>query len=82
MPISYWSHSLRIAWAKPNGRSSGVRPIERAWEEHPTPENDAIRGSCRAVQASLTDDGRSPLDAPGLHLSELMSQISNSLGRV
>jgi hypothetical protein len=60
----------------------GVRPIERALEEHPTPENGAIRGYCLAVRASLTDDGRSPLDAPGLRLYERVSQISDSIGRV
>ena len=59
-----------------------VRPIERALEEHPTLENEAIRGYCLAVRASLTDDGRSPLDAPGLRLYERVSQISNSIGRI
>src|SRR6266480_6988672 len=44
----------------------GVRPIERALEQQRTPENQAIRGYCLAVRASLTDDGRSPLQAPGL----------------
>src|SRR5437870_7491562 len=29
----------------------GVRPIERAVEEHKTPENEAIRGYCLAVRA-------------------------------
>jgi hypothetical protein len=43
----------------------GVRPIERALEEHPTPENDAIRDSGLAVRSSLTDDDRSPLEASG-----------------
>lgn len=38
----------------------GVRPIERALEAYKTPENEAIRGYCLAVRASLTDDGRSP----------------------
>src|SRR5207249_10209531 len=37
-----------------------VRPIERALEEHKTPENEALRGYCLAVRASLTDDWRSP----------------------
>jgi hypothetical protein len=60
----------------------GVRPIERALEAHPTPENEAIRGYCLAVRASLTDDGRSPLDAPGLRLYERVSQISDSIGRI
>jgi MULE transposase domain len=60
----------------------GVRPIERALEEHPTPENDAIRDYCLAVRASLTDDGRSPLEASGLRLHDRITQISDSIGRV
>ena len=59
-----------------------MRPIERALEEYPTPENETIRGYCLAVRASLTDDGRSPLDAPGLRLYERVSQISASIGRI
>ena len=60
----------------------GVRPIERALEEHPTPENEAIRDYCLAVRASLTDDGRSPLEASGLHLYARIKQISDSIERV
>ncbi len=46
----------------------GGRPLERALEEHQTPENEAIRGYCQAVRAALTDDGRSALQASGLKL--------------
>jgi len=60
----------------------GVRPIERALEEHPTTENDAIRDYCLAVRASLTDDGRSPLEASGLRLQERLTQMSDSIARV
>jgi hypothetical protein len=60
----------------------GVRPIERALEEYKTPENDAIRGYCLAVRASLTDDGRSPLQASGLKLYERVTQISDSIARL
>ncbi len=60
----------------------GVRPIERALEEHPTPENEAIRDYCLAVRASLTDDGRSPLEASGLRLHARIKQISDSIERV
>src|SRR5579859_1029951 len=60
----------------------GVRPIERALEEHPTPENEAIRDYCLAVRASLTDDGRSPLEASGLRLYDRITQVSDSIGRV
>ena len=60
----------------------GVRPIERALEEHRTPENDAIRDYCLAVRASLTDDGRSPLEAPGLRLHARLTQIRDSIACV
>ena len=60
----------------------GVRPIERALEEYKTPENEATRGYCLAVRASLTDDGRSPLQASGLKLYERVTQISDSIARV
>ena len=60
----------------------GVRPIERALEEHKTPENEAIRGYCLAVRASLTDDGRSPLQASGLRLYDRITQVSDSIARV
>ena len=60
----------------------GVRPIERALEEHPTPENDAIRDYCLAVRASLTDDGRSPLEASGLRLYDRLTQVNDSIARV
>jgi MULE transposase domain len=63
-------------------RLRGVRPIERALEEHKTPENEAIRGYCLAVRASLTDDGRSPLQACGLRLYDRMTQVSDSIARV
>ena len=72
----------RSAKAELKKQLRGVRPIERALEEHPTPENEAIRGYCLAVRASLTDDSRSPLDAPGLRLYERVSQISDSIGGI
>jgi len=72
----------RHAKAELKKQLRGVRPIERALEEHPMPENEAIRDYCLAVRASLTDDGRSPLDAPGLRLYERITQISDSIGRV
>jgi hypothetical protein len=60
----------------------GVRPIERAEDAYPTPENEALRGYCLAVRASLTDDGRSPLDSSGLKLHNRIKQISASIERV
>jgi hypothetical protein len=60
----------------------GVRPIERALEEHSTPENEAIRGYCLAVRAALTDDGRSPLQPSGLKLYDRVVQVSDSIARI
>ena len=60
----------------------GVRPIERAVEEYRTPENEAIRGYCLAVRASLTDDGRSPLQPSGLKLHDRITQVRDSIARV
>ena len=60
----------------------GVRPIERAVEKRSDTEAEAIRGYCLAVRSALTDDGRPPLEAPGLKLHERMSAIVVSLTRV
>ncbi len=60
----------------------GVRPLERAWEEYQTPENEAIGGYCLAVRASLTDDSRSPLQPSGLRLYDRITQVSDSMARV
>lgn len=60
----------------------GVRPLERALEERSDPEAQAIRGYCLAVRSALTDDGRAPLEAPGLVLHNRLTQISDSIARV
>jgi hypothetical protein len=60
----------------------GVRPLERALEQQSTPENQAIGGYCLAVRASLTDDGRSPLQPSGLKLLDRIMQIHDSIARV
>jgi hypothetical protein len=60
----------------------GVRPIERAVEHRKDAEADVIRGYCLAVRSALTDDGRPPLEAPGLKLHERLSAIVASLTRV
>ncbi len=60
----------------------GVRPLERALEARSDPESQAIRGYCLAVRSSLTDDGRSPLQASGLKLQDRLSQVRDSIARV
>lgn len=63
-------------------QTRGIRPIERALEEHSDPETEAIRDYCLAVRSALTDDGRPPLCASGLKLHERLTQINDSIGRV
>lgn len=60
----------------------GVRAIERQTETRADPEAEVVRGYCSAVRSALTDDGRPPLDAPGLTLHDRLSAIGASLGRV
>ncbi len=57
----------------------GIRPIERAVEQRSDAEAEAIRGYCLAVRSALTDDGRPPLEAPGLKLRARISAIAASL---
>ena len=60
----------------------GIRPIERVVEQRHDAEAEAIRGYCLAVRSALTDDGRPPLEAPGLRLYERISAIVASLMRI
>lgn len=60
----------------------GIRPIERKLEGRDDPEAKASREYCAAVRSALTDDGRPPLEAPGLKLQGRLSEIAGSLDRV
>ena len=59
----------------------GVRPIERQVEGRDDAEAGAIRGYCAAVRSALTDDGRPPLEAPGLRLHGRLAEVAASLDR-
>jgi hypothetical protein len=60
----------------------GVRPMERALEQRTDAEAEAIRGYCLVVRSALTDDGRPPLETPGLKLHARITAIIASLTRV
>ena len=57
----------------------GVREIERAADGEPSEQGDVVRGYCAAVRAALDDEGKPPLDAPGLKLRERLQAIEQSL---
>ena len=58
-----------------------VREVERSAEGRDGPEAEAVRGYCSAVRSALTDDGRPPLEAPGLKLHGRLTAVSESLTR-
>jgi hypothetical protein len=60
----------------------GIRPIERQVEGRRDDAAAAVRGYCAAVRSALTDDGRPPLQAPGLKLQERLTRVAASLDRV
>jgi hypothetical protein len=60
----------------------GIRPIEREVEGRTDLEAQATRGYCAAVRSALTDDGRAPLEAPGLKLRDRLTAIAASLDEV
>ena len=62
-------------------RVRGVRPIERQVEGRDDTDAVAIRGYCAAVRSALTDDGRPPLDAPGLERKGRLEAVVESLDR-
>ena len=60
----------------------GIRPIERTIEGRDDLEAETVRGYCAAVRSALTDDGRAPLEAPGLKLADRLMKIAESLDRL
>lgn len=59
----------------------GARPIERKVEGRDDAEAEAVRGYRAAVRSALTDDGRPPLEAPGLKLQDRLAKVAASLDR-
>jgi hypothetical protein len=60
----------------------GVRPLERKVQNRNDPEAEAVTGYCQAIRSALTDDGRPPLDAPGLRLRQRLDKVAKSLETV
>jgi transposase-like protein len=60
----------------------GVRPLERKVQDREDLEAQAVTGYCQAIRSALTDDGRPPLDAPGLRLRDRLDKVARSLETV
>lgn len=60
----------------------GIRPLERKASKRADEMGGIIHDYCQAVRSAITDDGRAPLDAPGLRLRQRLTAIRDSLLRV
>ena len=60
----------------------GVRRIERSVEGCQDLGSEVVLGYCAAVRSAITDDGRTPLAAPGLKLKGRLEAVAGSLERV
>jgi hypothetical protein len=78
-PISEADRHAKVLLKK---KVRGIRPIERTLEGRDDPDAKAGREYCAAVRSALTDDGRPPLEAPGLKLEAPLAAIAGSLDRV
>jgi len=57
----------------------GIRPLERQAAQREDEMGGIIHDYCQAVRSAITDDGRAPLDAPGLRLRHRLTAIRASL---
>jgi hypothetical protein len=60
----------------------GVRELERSVAPREDAAHDVVRGYCVAVRSALADDGKPPLQLPGLLLHGRLQAIQASLDRV
>ncbi len=60
----------------------GVREIERSVAPRVDEAAAVVRGYCLAVRSALADDGKPPLQLPGLVLHDRLQTIQRSLDRV
>jgi hypothetical protein len=60
----------------------GIRKIESSIPDDDKRVAAVVGKYCSAVRASLTSDGRPPLDASGLKLQERLTLIKESLDKV
>jgi hypothetical protein len=60
----------------------GIRAIERQAEQAPSKEAQLVADYCLAVRTVMRDDGRYPLESPGLKLYRQLQLIAASVERV
>jgi hypothetical protein len=60
----------------------GIRDIERHAEQSPSKEAQVVADYCLAVRTVMRDDGKYPLEPPGLQLYQKLQLIAASVERV
>ena len=60
----------------------GVREVEHKVAKREDEEAEVVRASWLAVRSSLSDEGKPPLQLPGLLMHERLTTIAASLERV
>jgi hypothetical protein len=60
----------------------GIREIERQAEQSPSKEAQIVADYCLAVRAVMRDDGRYPLEPPGVKLYQQLQLIAASVERM
>ena len=60
----------------------GIRDLERQAEKVPTKEAQVVADYCLAIRTVMRDDGKYPLEPPGLQLYQKLQLIAASVERV
>lgn len=63
-------------------RVRGIRVIERSLNDADEETSVVVTGYCQAVRSALAQDGRPPIETPGLKLREHLSAIEQSVERL
>lgn len=63
-------------------RVRGIRVIERTLTQTDADTTEVVLGYCQAVRSALSQEGRPPLNTPGLKLQERLSAIEQSVERI
>jgi len=59
----------------------GIKAVEEKVKDRTDPDADVIRGYTTTLRAVLLEDGRPPLELPGVKIYEALDEISQSLQR-
>lgn len=56
-----------------------IKPIEEHVAQHPDPDSQVVKAYASALRSVLLEDGRPPLDLPGVNIYDRLEDISHNL---